>query len=88
MGRAHSVLSVVHLFFCIGALACLAAWCRGTRAVEQSGHCQGTGRWIGWVGWWVGKLCKYWGCLRCQWPAITLIVASSVFSLGPSLEHS
>ena len=37
MGWVHSVLSVMHLFFCIGAVACLAAWCLGTRAVEQSG---------------------------------------------------
>ena len=38
MGWVHSVLSVMHLFSCIGAVACLAAWCLGTRAVEQSGH--------------------------------------------------
>ena len=38
MGWVHSVLSVMHLFFCIGAVARLAAWCLGTRAVEQSGH--------------------------------------------------
>ena len=56
---------------------CLVSWNKG-RGAERSLPRHRSVDWVGGlVGWEVVQVLG--GCLRCQWPAITQIVASSVF---------